>query len=65
MAFDGITVSSIVNELNEHLTGGRIAKIAQPESDELLLTVKTPGGTEASLYLGKRLSSSDLSYRGK
>ena len=52
MAFDGITVSSIVNELNEHLTGGRIAKIAQPESD-------------ASFFLGKRLSSSDLSYRGK
>ncbi len=42
MAFDGITVSSIVKELNDNLTDGRISKIAQPEPDELLLTVKTP-----------------------
>ena len=55
MAFDGITVSSIVNELNEHLTGGRIAKIAQPESDELLLTVKTPG-EQKRLYISASAS---------
>ena len=55
MAFDGITVSSIVNELNEHLTGGRIAKIAQPESDELLLTVKAPGG-QKRLYISASAS---------
>ena len=40
MAFDGITIASIVSELNKKLLGGRIYKIAQPESDELLLTVK-------------------------
>ncbi len=40
MAFDGITIANIVSELNHTLTGGRIYKIAQPESDELLLTVK-------------------------
>ncbi|MGN0279380.1 MAG: NFACT family protein [Lachnospiraceae bacterium] len=40
MAFDGITIASIVSELNKELLGGRIYKIAQPESDELLLTVK-------------------------
>mgnify|MGYP002508915597 CR=1 FL=1 len=40
MAFDGITIASIVKELNQNLTGGRIYKIAQPESDELLLTIK-------------------------
>ena len=40
MAFDGITIASIVKELNQHLTGGRIYKIAQPESDELLITIK-------------------------
>lgn len=44
MAFDGITVSNIVTELNNLLTGGRIYKIAQPEADELLLTVKNNGG---------------------
>lgn len=40
MAFDGITIANIVNELNQELLGGRIYKIAQPESDELLLTIK-------------------------
>ncbi len=40
MAFDGITVASIVNEMDRNLTGGRIFKIAQPEPDELFITVK-------------------------
>ena len=43
MAFDGITIAGITKELNQLLTGGRIYKIAQPESDELLLTVKNNG----------------------
>ena len=44
MAFDGITVACLVNELSGKLTGGRIYKIAQPETDELLLTIKTNSG---------------------
>ena len=44
MAFDGITVSNIVKELNEALTGGRLSKIAQPEADELMLTIKGNSG---------------------
>jgi len=40
MAFDGITIANIVSELNQTITGGRISKIAQPEKDELLLTIK-------------------------
>ena len=43
MAFDGITVAALVAELKEKLEGGRIYKIAQPEKDELLLTVKNNG----------------------
>lgn len=43
MAFDGITISCIVQELNEKLLEGRIYKIAQPEKDELLLTIKSGG----------------------
>ena len=43
MAFDGITIASVVQELNEKLVGGRILKIAQPEKDELILTVKNEG----------------------
>lgn len=40
MAFDGITIAAIVKEMNEKLLNGRLFKIAQPESDELLLTIK-------------------------
>ena len=55
MAFDGTTISALVKELKENLTDGRIAKIAQPESDELLLTVKTPGG-QKRLYISASAS---------
>ena len=41
MAFDGITISNIVQELRDNLLDGRINKIAQPEADELLLTIKS------------------------
>ena len=44
MAFDGITVANLQCELQHALEGGRISKIAQPETDELLLTVKSAGG---------------------
>lgn len=44
MAFDGITIANITKELQDKLTGGRIRKIAQPENDELILTIKSPEG---------------------
>ncbi len=44
MAFDGIVVAGLVHEFRNELIGGRIAKIAQPETDELLLTIKTNDG---------------------
>ena len=44
MAFDGITIAALTAELAERLVGGRIAKIAQPEKDELLLTIKPREG---------------------
>lgn len=43
MAFDGITIANITKELKQTLLGGRIYKIAQPENDELLLTIKNNG----------------------
>lgn len=55
MAFDGITISSIVHELNTTLADGRISKIAQPENDELLLTIKTPAG-QRRLYISASAS---------
>lgn len=44
MAFDGITIAAMVQELNNNLEGGRFNKIAQPEADELLITAKGPDG---------------------
>ncbi|MCF0134593.1 MAG: fibronectin/fibrinogen-binding protein [Blautia sp.] len=44
MAFDGITIAAMVEELNQALNGGRFNKIAQPENDELLITCKGPQG---------------------
>ncbi len=55
MAFDGITVAAITKELENTLVGGRITKIAQPETDELLLTIKTPSGTNR-LYISASAS---------
>ena len=40
MAFDGITIANIVTELNQTIIGGKINKIAQPENDELIITIK-------------------------
>lgn len=51
MAFDGITIANIVSELKANLTGGRIYKIAQPEPDELLLTIKTNAGGQKRLCI--------------
>ena len=55
MAFDGIVIANIVKELNEHLVGGRINKIAQPEKDALLLTIKGNQGQER-LFLSANAS---------
>lgn len=44
MAFDGITIAAIRKELADKLINGRLSKIAQPEPDELLLTIKNPEG---------------------
>ena len=49
MAFDGITIHALTKELNDTLAGGRISKIAQPESDELLITVKAQGANHRLL----------------
>lgn len=40
MAFDGIVIANLVHDLNKKIVSGRISKIAQPEKDELLFTLK-------------------------
>lgn len=49
MAFDGITIAAMVRELNNNLSGGRINKIAQPESDELMITARGSEGQKRLL----------------
>lgn len=44
MAFDGVTIANVVQEMKSTILGGRLYKIAQPENDELLLTIKTGEG---------------------
>lgn len=44
MAFDGLVISNLVYELNNTILNTKISKIAQPESDELLFTLKGSNG---------------------
>lgn len=43
MPMDGLTLGLIARELNGALAGGRIAKVVQPERDEIILTVRSDG----------------------
>lgn len=40
MALDGLNIAALVKELKDTLVDGRFLKIAQPETDELQITVK-------------------------
>ena len=55
MAFDGIVTAALAAELNTKLAGGRVAKIAQPEADAVVLTVKNGN------FTGKVLLSANAS----
>ena len=43
MAFDGFVIANLVAELNHTICNAKINKIAQPENDELLFTIKGNG----------------------
>jgi predicted ribosome quality control (RQC) complex YloA/Tae2 family protein len=43
MPFDGIVTKSVVNELSEMLSGGRIEKVYQPDPDEIVLNIRSKG----------------------
>lgn len=51
MAFDGVVIANLTKELRDTLLGGRIAKIAQPEKDELFLTIKNQAKEPYKLLL--------------
>ncbi len=48
MALDGIFLSCVKKEL-DFLIGGRVDKIAQPSREEIIITMRTRGGTEKLL----------------
>ena len=53
MAFDGITIANIVKDLQDNLIDGRLSKIAQPEPDELLCTIKGKNGQQRLCQIGR------------
>ncbi len=61
MAFDGVTIACVISELKKELIGGRLYKIAQPENDELLLTIKQPTGQKTIASVRQRFPAPDLS----
>ncbi len=44
MSYDGFVTHSVVHELNGKILGGKIDKIYQPESDEIIISVRTFDG---------------------
>ena len=49
MAFDGTVIANIIYDMKRLLIGGRIYKIYQPETDELLLIIKNQKDTHRLL----------------
>ncbi len=49
MSFDGFVTHNIVKELSDTILNGKIDKVHQPESDEIIISVRTFGGTHKIL----------------
>ena len=64
MAFDGITIAAMVQELHRNLDGGRFNKIAQPESDALMITGKGANG-QCRLLISASASLPLIYFTGK
>lgn len=64
MALDGLVIAGMVQELNTCILGGRISKIAQPESDELMFTIKSERRQQYRLLISAGSQPpADLFYR--
>jgi len=50
MPLDGITLSSVVREMSDTIIGGRVDKIQQPESDEIIITIRSRGQNHKLLF---------------
>ncbi|QAT43147.1 Rqc2 family fibronectin-binding protein [Aminipila luticellarii] len=59
MAFDGIAVRAVTQELNKKLSGGKLEKVYQPENDELIFHIHSKEGN-FKLYLSCNSSSARI-----
>ena len=59
MAFDGIVTAAVVRDLKEKLTGGRIDRIYQPSTDEIILQIRK-GRDKYRLYVSANTSHAGL-----
>ncbi len=62
MAFDGITTAAMVSEIRNRAVGGRLYKIAQPDPDAILLTIKTTDGKTDRLMISASASLPFIYY---
>jgi len=61
MPLDGITIASVVHELNATVLGGRIDKITQPEPDEIIINMRG-GGTNHKLLITANSNAPRLGF---
>ncbi len=66
MAFDGLTVHAVTQQLDAELMGARITKIYQPSRFDLILHCRRPGGGSQLLISGHpqyaRIHTTEVSY---
>ena len=55
MAYDGIVISSVINEIKTACLGGRVVKVQQPGADIIALTVKGFSG-QTKIYISVNAS---------
>lgn len=65
MAFDGLVISNLVYELNQTILNAKISKIAQPENDELLFTLKGSNGQFRLAMVSECFAAFSVSDRNK
>ena len=61
MALDGTTIASVMHELSQTLTGGRVDKITQPEPDEILINIRS-GGANHKLLMTVNANAPRLNF---
>lgn len=56
MSYDGVATAAAVSELQQNLTLGKIEKIYQPHSEQLIFNIHTKAGRKKLLLSRQRKS---------